>query len=73
MRLKKIPKGTKIICFQNNGDKDCIISWNKKPFLIIKSGYNIMIEARSFYVGLPLEEFEEIQLYANRKIEVAFD
>lgn len=72
MRLKKFPKGTKIVCFQNNGREDCMISWNRKPFLIIAAGYYKVIEASSFYVGYPLEHFDEMQLYANKKIEVIF-
>ncbi len=72
MRLKTIPKGTKIIKFTNPTNKICALYWNKKPFLRIAEDSFIIIKSRIFFCGIPLKEFPEFILYSNVKIEMDY-
>ena len=72
MRLKKIPSGMKVIKFLNPFNKKCFIRHQKKPFLMIEENSFCIIEPGTFIVGMPMNEFPELQLYSNLKIWISY-
>jgi hypothetical protein len=70
MRLKKIPKGTKIINFTNPWPTECRVSLNKKAFVFVHANSFAIVEVSSFFNDIRLNEFPDMQLYSNLKIEM---
>lgn len=70
MMLKKIPNGTKLIKFINYTKKNCVIHYNKKPFLFVEAGHYKICDCKTFLIEFQIDEFPEMNLYSSHKIGI---
>ena len=73
MRLKKVPKATRFIKFENTFPEECRVYLNQEIFSIIPSESFKILDCRSYFCELPaMKEFPQWQFYSNIKIEVEY-
>lgn len=72
MRLKKIPKGKKVISFVNTNEKGCMLYLDKEPFVYVSGNSTLTITCDTFLVACPLDSFPAIQLYCGKNIFIDY-
>lgn len=73
MKLKKIPKATRFIKFENTFPEECKVYLNKEIFLVIAPESFSVLDCHNYFFQMPpMKEFPQWQFYSNIKIEVEY-
>lgn len=75
MRLKDIPKGTKVVFFKNEGKKDAFLTFKytdgrKEVRIFVRAESFKIIEARTYLVSFPMEQFPHIRIWGSQYVDV---